>query len=171
MKDRQTPSKSSPLLLYSTHLKALDSWYAELPIYLCLRAPTSGRIGTVDPESNERQMTAIVCLNSRFTTDRMHADKIYSSIFTLYSWESSASYCNPLWAKLCTPSQYRAKKIQDYMQIGGTKPSTFVGLIRYLSKITDTEILRSIESAIRMINLCKEMTVSNYKLSSSWIAQ
>jgi len=57
------------------------------------------------------------------------------------------------------------------MQIGGTKPSTFVGLIRYLSKITDTEILRSIESAIRMINLCKEMTVSNYKLSSSWIAQ
>jgi hypothetical protein len=66
MKDRQTCLKSSPIILYSTHLKALDSWYAELPIYLCLRAPTSGRIGTVDPESNERQMTAIFNVHALF---------------------------------------------------------------------------------------------------------
>ena len=62
LKDRENPSKKSSLLLYRTHLKALDSWYTELPIYLCLREATPGGPCRVDLESNDRQKTAIVCL-------------------------------------------------------------------------------------------------------------
>jgi len=62
LKDHERPSQSSSLLLYRTHLKALDNWYAELPIYLCLRETSPGGFGRVDQESSERQKTAIVSL-------------------------------------------------------------------------------------------------------------
>ena len=60
VKDRETSSKDPPSWLYASHLKALDNWYTELPIYLCLQAQTSGGLVGVDPESNDRQKTAIV---------------------------------------------------------------------------------------------------------------
>jgi hypothetical protein len=64
MKDLENPSNTYSLPLYRTHLKALDSWYADLPIYLCLRETSPGGLCRVDPESNDRQKTAIVCLIS-----------------------------------------------------------------------------------------------------------
>jgi hypothetical protein len=108
MKDRRDPSKSSSVLLYSTHLKALDSWYAGLPLYLCFRAPTPWWSGTVDPKNNDRQMTAIVCLS--IPTDKTHTNYTCSSMFTLSSLVSSASYCNLLLAQLFTHHQHQTKR-------------------------------------------------------------
>ena len=92
--DRQDPTKRSPFIFYDIHLKALDSWHAELPICLCLRASIAGGLEMVDPDSNYRQMTAIVRSTLLNSTARHHAYKTYSTTSTLSSMESSASYCN-----------------------------------------------------------------------------
>ncbi|PMD40548.1 hypothetical protein L207DRAFT_341045 [Hyaloscypha variabilis F] len=66
LKDGETPSKFSTSILYRTHLKALDSWHAELPTYLCLHETTPGGLCRVDPASNERQKTAIFNVHALF---------------------------------------------------------------------------------------------------------
>jgi len=66
IKDRRDSTKKPSALLYKTHLKALDSWHAELPQYLCLQTPSSEDTRMVHPEASYKQKTAILNVQSLF---------------------------------------------------------------------------------------------------------
>lgn len=67
IKDLRTWSTSPPSLhIYKAHLKALDMWHAELPPYLCLRAPSWVDSRMLHPEATFHQKTAILNVQSFF---------------------------------------------------------------------------------------------------------
>lgn len=65
IKDHPDPSTHSPLL-YKAHLGALDSWRANLPLYLCLRPPDPADPRMVYAGGNDRQKTAVLNVQSLF---------------------------------------------------------------------------------------------------------
>src|SRR6266496_6764623 len=60
VKDRRDPSKGTSTFLYNTHLKALETWRLDSPLYLRLRTPSSEDPRMVRSEANERRKAGIV---------------------------------------------------------------------------------------------------------------
>jgi hypothetical protein len=59
LEDRlKTPKLSSSIV--SAHLKSLEKFYADLPIYFCLQPRTAGNSSRLLEGSSDRQKTSIV---------------------------------------------------------------------------------------------------------------
>jgi hypothetical protein len=70
VQDRRDPSKAVSTLLYTAHLKALETWYSESSLYLRLRTPSSEDIRIVQSGANDRQKAGIVSTFPSVTIDK-----------------------------------------------------------------------------------------------------
>jgi len=66
IKDLRESKNDPSSTLYDIHLNALDSWHAELPLYLCLQTPSSEDSRMFRQEASYQQKTAILNVQTLF---------------------------------------------------------------------------------------------------------
>jgi len=96
-------AKDPSSLLYDLHLNALDSWHANLPLYLCLQTPSSDDSRMICQEASYQQKTAILTVQSLFLG--IVCELLQPALLTVLQNQSSSSedYLK-LYARRCVQS-------------------------------------------------------------------